>query len=121
MHEVCWKVVLSRPTPIWGGVNGMVVNKKFKVSNLLLTTNYGVTTCSIITSTRIVKVATNKGMIFKHAPPLIGLMGLVVTASRSLCSNTKINDVAHVALILVPICKDTKEGCSYLKFGKMVW
>jgi hypothetical protein len=88
----------------------MVVNKNFKVSNLLLTTSDDITTCLIITSTSIVKVVTNKGMILKHVPPLIGLTGLVVTIGCSLCSNTKINDVAHVALILVPISKDTKEG-----------
>jgi hypothetical protein len=61
MHEVCWKVLYG-PTCIWGGVNGMVINKNFKVSNLLLTTNDGVTTCSIIISTNIVKVATSKGI-----------------------------------------------------------
>jgi hypothetical protein len=92
MHEVCWKVVLSGPTPIWGGVNGMVVIKNFKVSNLLLTKNDGVT-CSKITSTSIVEVATSKGMISKHVLPLIGLTSLVITTSCSLCSNTKTNDV----------------------------
>jgi len=84
---------------------------------LLLTTNDGVTTCSIITSTNIVKVATIKAMILKYVPPLIGLTNLVVTTCRSLCSNTKVNDVAHVALILVPISKDTKKGGS--KKGKL--
>jgi hypothetical protein len=85
---------------------------------LLLTTNDGVTTCSIITSTSIVKVATIKVMILKHVPPLIGLTNLVVTTCRSICSNTKVNDVAHVALILAPISKDTKTGGSYLKLEK---
>jgi hypothetical protein len=44
----------------WGQWYGNKQN--FKVSNLLLTTNDGVTTCSIIISTNIVKVATSKGI-----------------------------------------------------------
>jgi hypothetical protein len=56
----------------------MVIERNFKVSNLLLTTNDGALTSSKITSIGIVKVTICKGMIFKHVLPLMGLLGLVV-------------------------------------------
>jgi len=65
MHEVCWKLFgNSKPTPIYGGVNGMVVNWNFKVLNLLLTMNDDVLIGSC-TSTCITKITTSKGLIFK--------------------------------------------------------
>jgi hypothetical protein len=60
-------------------------------------------------------------MIFKLFPLLMGLTGLVVTTSCYLKLMKKIDDVAPVVLVLVPISIDTKEGDSYLKFGKIVW
>jgi len=51
----------------------------------------------------------------------MGLTGLVVTTSCYLKLMKKIDDVAPVVLVLVPISIDTKEGDSYLKFGKIVW
>jgi hypothetical protein len=33
---------------------------------------------------------------------------------------SKKDDVAHVVFVLIPISIDTKEGDSYLKFGKIV-
>ncbi len=118
MHKIYWNLI-SKPTPIWGGVKSMVVNKNSKYSNPLLTTNDGVTS-SRITSTSIIKVITGKGMISKHVPPLMGLIGLVITCC-SLGLGPKVNDVALVVLVLVLISIDTKEGGSYLKSKKAVW
>ncbi len=119
MHEMYWKLI-SKPTPILGGVKSMVVKKNSKDSNPLLTTNDGVTS-STITSKSIVKVITCKGMISKHVPPLMGLIGLVITTCCSLGLGPKVNDVALVVLVLVLISIDTKEGGSYLKSRKAVW
>jgi hypothetical protein len=44
----------------------------------------------------------------------------VVTIGCSLGSCSKVNDVALVGLVLIPISIDTKEGGSYLKFGKAI-
>ncbi len=59
-----WNVVeskvISRPTPIWGGFNGILVNKNFHDSILLLTSSDGVTTCLIVTSTNITMVTIGK-------------------------------------------------------------
>lgn len=63
----------------------MVVGKNSKNSNLLSTTSDGLTTSLKLTSISTTKIITCKGMIFKHVPPLIGLMSLVVPTSCSLC------------------------------------
>jgi hypothetical protein len=55
--------VISRPTPIWGGVKGMVVFRNSKVHTLVLTTRVGVTIGSRITLTCTTKVIICKGMI----------------------------------------------------------
>jgi hypothetical protein len=66
--------VICKPTLLWGGVNGMVVDKNFKVFNLLLITNDGALTSLSITSTNTTKVITSKGMISKHVSPIMGLI-----------------------------------------------
>ncbi len=52
--------VISKPTPIWGGVNGMVVNRNFKVSDLFFTTNDGASISLGISSTSIAKITIGK-------------------------------------------------------------
>ncbi len=86
----------------------MVIGRNSKDSNILLTTSDGVTTGLEITSISTTKIITCKGMISKHVPPLIGLMSLVVPTSCSLCLDLKVNDIAHVALVLVLISTNTK-------------
>jgi hypothetical protein len=70
----------------------MVIKKNFKVSNLLLTKNDGALRSSKITSTSTVKVTIGKGMIFKHVPPQMGLLGLVVTIGCFLGLGPKVDD-----------------------------
>jgi hypothetical protein len=70
----------------------MALERNFKVSNLLLTTNDGALTSSKITSIGIVKVTKGKGMIFRHVPPLMRLLGLVVTIGCFLGLGPKVND-----------------------------
>jgi hypothetical protein len=88
--------VISRPTPIWGGAKGMVIVRNFKVPTLVLTTKVGVATCTT-------KVTIGKGMILKLVPPLIWLTSWMVTIDCSLQVGLKVDDVAHVVLVLVPI------------------
>jgi hypothetical protein len=77
--------VISRPTPIWGGVKGILINKNFNGSTLLLTSSDGVTTCLIVISTNITMAQTSKwrGINFKLVFPLIGLASLVVRTGYS--------------------------------------
>jgi hypothetical protein len=42
--------VFSRPTPIWSGVKGIIINKNYNGLTLLLTTNDGVIIGSTITT-----------------------------------------------------------------------
>jgi hypothetical protein len=86
----------------------MIIGRNSKDFDLLLTTSDGVTTSLEITSISTTKVITSKGMISKDVPPLIGLMSLVVPTNCSLCLDLKVNDIAHVALVLVPISTNTK-------------
>jgi hypothetical protein len=102
----------------------MAIDKNSNVYNLLLTTSDGVTIGLRITLTCTVKVTTCKSMISQHVPPLMGLIGLVVTTSCCLGSNPKVDDVALVIFMLVPISTNTKKGGSYLKsvnLGNLNW
>ncbi len=83
------------------GLNGMVINKNFKALTMLFTTNDDV-------STSIATVTTNKGMISRLVPPLMGLIGLVVTTRCLPRLGPKVDDVAPVVLALVPISIDKK-------------
>jgi hypothetical protein len=51
----------------------------------------------------------------------MGLTSLAVIIGCSFKLRQKIDDVAHVVLVLSLISIDTKEGDSYLKFGKIIW
>lgn len=93
--------VSFKPTPINGGFNGMVVDKNFKALNMLFTTNDDV-------STSIATVTTSKGMISRLIPPLMGLTSLVVTTGCPPRSSPKVDDVALVVLVLVPISIDKR-------------
>jgi len=69
----------------------------------------------------MVTIGKGGGISFKFVPPIVGLVGLVVTTSYSpWCSNPKVVDVAPIAFVLVPISIYTKVGGIYLKFGKTV-
>jgi hypothetical protein len=113
MNEVCWK--LKESLNQWSGVNIMVIERNFMVSNLLLTTNDGSLTSSKITSIGIVKVTICKGMVFKHVPPLMGLLGLVVTIGCFLGLSPKVNYPCDGSNFTY-----TKEGGSYLKSEKTI-
>jgi hypothetical protein len=63
-------------------------------------------------------------MISQHVPPLMGLIGLVVTIDSSFGSNPKVDDVALNVFVLVPISTNTKKGGSYFKstnLGNSSW
>ncbi len=89
--------IFPRPTPICGGVNGMVIDKNFKVPNLLLTTNDDVSTCSC-TSIGTTTITIGKGMIFKLVPPLMGLIDLVVTIGCPPRLGPKVDDDAPISM-----------------------
>jgi len=88
---------------------------------LQLTTSDRVTTSSTITSigTSMVTIGKGRCISSKHIPPLMKLVGLVVTTYCSPCSNPKVDDVVtHVTFVLVLISTYTKICEIYLKFGK---
>jgi hypothetical protein len=67
----------------------------------------------------MVTIGKGGGISFKLVPPIVGLVGLVVTINYSpWCSNPKVVDVAPIAFVLVPISIYTKVGGIYLKFGQ---
>ncbi len=101
----------SKPTPICGGINGMIINKNFKALTMLFTTNDDV-------STSIAAVTTSKGMISKLVPPLMGLTGLVVTTGCPPRLGPKVDEVAPVVLVLFPL---TRKGGLNLESEKVVW
>ncbi len=75
----------------------MVIDKNFKVPNLLLTTNDDVSTCSgnsIDTTT----VTIDKGVIFKLVPPQMGLIDLVVTIGWRPRLGPKVDDNAPISM-----------------------
>jgi hypothetical protein len=67
----------------------------------------------------MVTIGKGRCISYKHIPPLIKLVGLVVTTCCSPCSNPDVDDVVtHVTFVLVLISTYTKVGGIYLKFGK---
>jgi hypothetical protein len=120
MHEVCWKSKWVLDLHLFKvGVKGMVVDKNSKDFTSLLTTSDGIRS-SKITSTCTNKVATCKRVIFKLVL-LIILISLVVTTNCSPWSHPTIDDLTFVVLILILISIDTREGGSYLRYGKAIW
>jgi hypothetical protein len=120
--------VTSWPIPIWCGVKGTLVDMNSKDSNLLTSmVNEGLT-CStyslsdlsppstswpiiMVIGIGIVKVWTSKGMIYKHVPPLSGLIGLVTSCI--------IDGVVRI-MLLVLVSTYTKLKGLYLKSRKAV-
>jgi hypothetical protein len=104
-------------------IKGIITNKNSNGSILLLTISDGVTIALVIitTCTTMVIIGKGGGINFKLVPPIVGLVGLVVTTNYSpWCSSLKVVAVAPIAFVLVPISKYTKVGGIYLKFGKVV-
>lgn len=75
----------------------MVININFRASNLLLITNDDVSTCSS-TSIGTTTVITNKGMIFKLVPLLMGLIDLVVTIGCPFGLGPKVDEDAPISM-----------------------
>ncbi len=96
--------VIFEPTLIWGGVKGIVIYSNSNGFILILITSDGVTIGLTITtiSTTIIITSKKRGMGCRLAPPLIGLVGLVITTCCSpWFSNPKVDDdVAPIAFVL---------------------
>lgn len=68
----------------------------------------------------MVIISKGRGKSFKHVIHLIGLFNLVVTIGYSPCSYPKVDDVAHVAFVLIPISIGTKVGGVCLQSRKVI-